>query len=304
MREARRMGMGAPKEDRRGRFTLHRTPGEDMTWQIGDVTVTRVEEHVMELPTRYLVPGLTADLVAAAGDWAAPHFTADCESMMLSIHAFVVQSGDRTIVVDTCIGDPGQSLPGDPEFADRLDAAIDGGLDTVDTVLCTHLHFDHVGLNTREVGGEWVPTFPNARYLVSSAELEHTRSDDHMGVWDTSIAPLEAAGLLTGVAMDHEIDERVRLVPTPGHTPGHVCVRIDSGGESAIITGDMSHSPLQFAHPDCSAAPADDDEPTAIATRVAFIAEHLDTDTLLLGTHFAPPTSGHLVSGASGTEFR
>ena len=73
MREARRMGMGAPKEDRRGRFTLHRTPGEDMTWQIGDVTVTRVEEHVMELPTRYLVPGLTADLVAAAGDWAAEY---------------------------------------------------------------------------------------------------------------------------------------------------------------------------------------------------------------------------------------
>ena len=142
---------------------------EHLTWQVGDVTITRVEETITWLDGHVLMPDFTPSMLEPHADWLLPNYFSDRNhKMALSIHAFVVQSGDTTIVVDTCVGEGEQSLPSDPEFPDRLADAIGGGLEAVDVVLCTHLHFDHVGWNLRSVDGEQVPTFPNARYLFLS----------------------------------------------------------------------------------------------------------------------------------------
>ena len=174
----------------------------------------------------------------------------------------------------------------------------------VDVVLCTHLHFDHVGWNLRTVDGERVPTFPNARYLFSETEVDHTRIEDHHAVIEPSVQPLIDAGLADLVADDHVIDDAVRLLPTPGHTPGHVSLSIDSHGERAVITGDMSHTPLQFAEPELSSANFDHDADAAIATRKRMLDAWTDEPVLVLGTHFAPPTGGRIVTDGERVRFR
>jgi glyoxylase-like metal-dependent hydrolase (beta-lactamase superfamily II) len=211
------------------------------------------------------------------------------------VHTFVVRDGERTILVDTCAGsEPPRPLAGDPDFLERLGEALAGGIDAVDTVLCTHLHFDHVGWNTRVVDGRRVPTFPNARYLFARIELEALDLDDHASVREPSVEPLLEAGLVDLVETNHVLTPHIRLVPTPGHTPGHVSVEIESRGEQATITGDVLHTPLQVALPDLTASPFDADPARATATRKRFLDAHANQDRLLLGTHFPPPTAGHV----------
>jgi len=277
---------------------------ENLAWTIGDVKVTRVEEVVTYIDADVLMPDFTVELLDPHRDWLVPNFFSDRNNKMaLSIHTFVVESEGKIIVVDTCVGGEGHALPGDPEFPNRLDAAINGGLAAVDIVLCTHLHFDHVGWNMREVDGSQVPTFPNARYLFARTEVEHTRTDDHMSVLAPSIDPLIDAGLADLVETDLVLTSDVRLLPTPGHTPGHVSVHIESGGATAIITGDMTHTPLQFAVPELAARAFDFDSAQSTQTRRDIVDRYAGTDTLFLGTHFAPPTSGRLTSHGDVTQF-
>jgi len=290
-----------------------RTTSAGLSWTIGDVTIARVEESIIPLATKVLVPDVTLDQIEAARPWVDPYFAdpVDDQPMLrLSIHSFVVRSQGTTVVVDTCVGpDPERSLPGDPGFADRLDAALDGGLASVDVVVCTHLHFDHVGWNTQTVDGRVVPTFPNARYMVTRAELDQVEEDDHMQVREPSILPLAEAGVLDVVDLDrggaghHPITGEVGLIATPGHTDGHVSVLIRSGGREAIITGDAFHTPLQFAHPELAAWRFDRDSELSTATRRDLIRRYAGTDALFLGTHFAPPTAGRLVRKGDGVRF-
>jgi glyoxylase-like metal-dependent hydrolase (beta-lactamase superfamily II) len=276
---------------------------EPLRWQIGEVTVTRVEEAVTPVRPDILVTGLTQDHIDAHRGWAAPFFNDDGD-LLLSVHSFVVQSSGATIVVDTCVGTARERpLPGDPAFLDRLGQAVGGDVTEVDVVLCTHLHFDHVGWNTIDDGRGLAPTFPNARYLVTQAELDDLGGDDHDDLAAVSVQPLVDAGVLDAVDTDHRITPEVGLVPTPGHTPGHVSVLIESGGGTALITGDAAHSPIQFAHPELGAARFDADHELSTATRRRLIERFVDTDTLLLGTHFAPPTAGHLRTIDGGVTF-
>lgn len=279
-----------------------------LTWRVGDVEITRVEETIVWLDGDRLMPDFEPQVLEPHHDWLRPNFFSEVnDKMALSIHSFVVQSGDTTIVVDTCVGQAEQSLPSDPEFVDRLDAAIDGGLDAVDIVLCTHLHFDHVGWNLRSnstaTGPEMVPTFPNARYLFSTTEVAHTRTQDDHHVIEPSVQPLLDAGVADLVDDDHVITDQVRLLPTPGHTPGHVSVFIESNGAQAVITGDMAHTPLQFAEPDLSSANFDHDPGRASATRRRMLVDWTDRPVLILGTHFAPPTAGHIVTDGARVMF-
>jgi glyoxylase-like metal-dependent hydrolase (beta-lactamase superfamily II) len=166
----------------------------------------------------------------------------------------------------------------------------------VDAVVCTHLHVDHVGWNTMRVDGQWVPTFPHARYLIGRREYEHWRGEDEgetQAILGDSVQPIFDAGLADLVELDHRISPEIRLIPSTGHTPGHVCVRIESEGEAAVITGDMSHHPCQMAHPDWS--PAFDGDPAAAAvTRGRLFAEWADQPVLVIGTHYATPTAGRV----------
>ena len=266
-------------------------PGPTLHWSIGNVETTRVGDWVVPTPREMLVPDITDDQIADNADWAAPYFARDL--FLLSFHSFVVRSEGRTIVVDTCLGDdPVRTLPGNPTFLQRLGAEIEGGLDAVDVVLCTHLHFDHVGWNTRIVDGERVPTFPNARYLFGRDEVSSLGADDER-IHQTEVKPIVDAGLAELIETTHSITSEVRTVPTTGHTHGHVSVIIESAGRRALITGDVVHSPIQFRYPDLAAL-ADWDSQKATETRRQIIDEHVDTDVLVLGTHFAPPTSGRL----------
>lgn len=282
----------------------------NLSWSVGRVTVTRISESVVPLPPTSLLPQATPEALEPHRDWLAPHFLDARGNLPLSIHALVVESGERRILVDTCVGD--RVLPGwealsteGSRFLEDLSAA---GFprESIDTVLCTHMHFDHVGWNTMRVGGRWVPTFPNARYLFARLEWEHWcahRGEPYTESFDEAVAPVVDAGLADLVEMDHCIDDQVWLEPTPGHTPGHVAVRIASGGAEALITGDLNHHPVQWAEPQWGIQ-ADADAAQAEETRRRVLREHGGRPTLVIGTHYPPPTAGHLVRGESGWRFR
>ena len=164
-------------------------------------------------------------------------------------------------------------------------------------MLCTHLHVDHVGWNTRLEDGRWVPTFPNARYLWNRQEYDYWIDSEetlYQSIMSESVKPVFDAGLVDLVEGEHAVTDEVRLEPTPGHTPGHVSVHIASRGEEAIITGDFIHHPVQCAHPEWSSA-FDYDAPQGIETRRKFFAQYANQPVLIIGTHFAGVTAGRIV---------
>jgi glyoxylase-like metal-dependent hydrolase (beta-lactamase superfamily II) len=169
----------------------------------------------------------------------------------------------------------------------------------VDVVLCTHLHVDHVGWNTMKIDGAWRPTFPFARYLIDRTEYEHWRTQAHEGevaaILRQSIDPIEEAGLLELIdaRRGYGICEEVKLTPTPGHSPGHVSVRITSGGESALITGDAIHHPCQMARPEWGSV-SDFDVAQAERTRRELLSGCESHGTLLIGSHFAGDPAGRV----------
>lgn len=273
-----------------------------MKWRIGDVTVTKVIELESTGGSRFILPQADRDAVRSIS-WLAPHFADDDGRLRMSIHALVIETKSRRIIVDTCLGNdkPREMVAWSglqTRFLEDLGAA-GFAPETIDTVLCTHLHVDHVGWNTRLEAGRWVPTFPNARYLFGRDEFEYWRSapedaSTEPAVFGDSVQPVFEAGLADLVATDHVICDEVRLTPTLGHTPGHVSVVIESGQERALITGDFVHHPCQMARPDW-ASTADFDAAASTATRRRVFGELAGGPTLVIGTHFAAPTAGHIV---------
>src|SRR5262249_39399576 len=194
-------------------------------WRIGDVTVTKVVELEATGGSRFILPDAAPDAVRPHR-WLHPHFADERGRLRMSVHALVVQTPTRRIIVDTCIGnDKERSIPNwcrlrGPFVRDLEAAGHPRG--SIDTVLCTHLHVDHVGWNTMLVDGRWVPTFPDARYLMGRVEFEHWRSrradDDHTAAFADSVQPVWDAGVVELVGTDHRVSDEVRLVPTPAHT--------------------------------------------------------------------------------------
>jgi glyoxylase-like metal-dependent hydrolase (beta-lactamase superfamily II) len=274
-----------------------------LKWRIGDVTVTRILELEATGGTRFILPQATPEVVRGIG-WLAPHFADETGRLKMSVHALVVETPTRRIIVDTCIGnDKQRDIPTwsglQTSFLADL-AAAGFPRESIDVVLCTHLHVDHVGWNTMRVDGEWVPTFPNARYLIGRAEYdyweaEEAGADPARSPFHDSVRPVFEAGLVDLVETDHRVCEEVSFEPTLGHTPGHVSVRIRSKGEEALITGDFAHHPCQLAHPEWASS-ADYDPEAAKATRSRMFGSLARAGTLVIGTHFAAPTAGHVVA--------
>jgi glyoxylase-like metal-dependent hydrolase (beta-lactamase superfamily II) len=260
-----------------------------------------------------VIPAATPELVKKV-QWLSPHFVTPEGKLSLSIHSLIVDTPGAKLVVDTCIGNDRNREPMSIMSnlaTSYLEDMIAAGYkpESINYVLCTHLHLDHVGWNTRLVNGKWVPTFPKASYLMDKKELafygniDENVTDDFMQVqrrvFADSVQPVFDAGLAKAVESTAQICDGVRFVPTPGHTPGHCSVLIESKGEKALITGDFMHHPIQFHDPGL-VTPFDVDNAAAVATRRRIFGEYADTPTLIIGTHFAGPTAGKLVRDGDG----
>ncbi len=264
-----------------------------MRWTVGKVKITKIVEMETVGSTRFILPQATNDEIQKL-PWLIPHFATEEGRLRMSIHSLVVETPTRRIVVDTCIGNDksGRGVPtwnhlDNPYLEDMTAAGYPP--DSIDTVLCTHLHVDHVGWNTRLVDGKWVPTFPNARYVFGKIEYDywaaHSDSPEHKTLFDDSIRPVVDAGRVELVASDSKLCDEITLIPTPGHSPGHMSVHIASEGESALLTGDVAHHPCQMAHLDWSSN-FDSDPRQSIGTRHELFARFADTPTLVIGGHF------------------
>ncbi|MFJ5677893.1 MBL fold metallo-hydrolase [Streptomyces sp. NPDC093097] len=275
------------------------------SWAVGDLTIHRIDEIPLPQQTGpWLLPGATPEAVAQHG-WLRPDFADEDGILRLSSHSFALTIDGLRVLIDTGIGNgKPRANPAwhdlHTDYLPRLTAASFAP-DLVDLVVLTHLHADHVGWNTRADGDAWVPTFPNARYVVSRAEREfwagYAMDEPRRQMFRDSVHPVEDAGLLDLVDVPPEgteIAAGLRLLPTPGHTPGHLAVEISSGGATALVTGDCTHHPVQFADPGIGSC-VDIDPAQALATRRTLLAALAARQTLVLGTHFPPPTAGRLV---------
>jgi len=280
------------------------------SWKIGDVRITKIQEQQPVWKGTMITANATADTLKGEREWLSP-FIDDNGKILLSIHALLVESEGRRILVDTCVGND-KPRPNFKDFNNLhtpfLSELEKAGVtrDAVDTVVCTHLHLDHVGWNTMLVNGRWAPTFSKARYIMCQREWEHWSKfegppDFKLPIED-SVRPVIEAGLVELVEANRRLTGEVWLEPTPGHTPGHVSVRISSGGENAVITGDMIHHPIQVAHPEWKCE-FDTDPSMASDTRRKFVERYCDQAVQVLGTHFAGPTAGHIVRRGGAFRF-
>jgi len=281
-------------------------------WRIGDVEVARIVEVNHEDNISMLLKDETAEFVKQH-TWLRPHFATPEGLMKLAFQAFVLRSRNKNMMIDTCIG------------ADRKreydifcnlkttfleDLAVAGfPHEKINAVLCTHLHFDHVGWNTRLVNGRWVPTFPQARYLFGKREFDHWSHLRDTGGYHNiehlhdAVDPIVAAGLVDYISTDYQLTDEVSLFPTPGHTPGHVSVLIRSRGEEAVITGDLMHHPIQLVEPGRHAN-FDMDKAEGALTRRKFVERFANSKVMIIGSHFSDPTTGWIVRHGRGWKLR
>jgi glyoxylase-like metal-dependent hydrolase (beta-lactamase superfamily II) len=293
--------------------------------RVGDAEVTRIVEWAGPLrAVGELFPDTPAQVWRANESWLAPaHYQPEQQIYRAAIQTWVIRTGGTVILVDTGVGND-RARPQIPVFdhldTDFLDRLATAGVapGDVDVVINTHIHYDHVGWNTRRRGGDWAPTFPNATYLVPAADYDYfhpdhaermrpaTTDDERRRfagiklVFTDSIAPVEAAGQLVTWSQSHRVAEGVELVPAPGHTPGSSVVWLQRDGASAVFVGDLMHTPVQVLRPDdrCS---FDVDPAVARASRRAVLARAAQLGALVLPAHFAG--RGGVTLTADGTGF-
>lgn len=285
-------------------------------FKFGEISVTRIVE--MEMPmlgAKEFFPDWDPRAVEPHADWMIPrHFDPVSGNVVINIQAFLIRTPHHTILVDTCVGNHkprNRDMFNDQVFPwmDNFRAA---GVtpEDIDFVLCTHMHVDHVGWNTKLEDGRWVPTFPNAKYIFSRTELDFwmgqseqdnlTRTGDYVA---DSVMPILEAKRELVVEMDHQLSDGLTLEPLPGHTPGMVGLNIASGGRHGILCGDMMHHMIQCHIPDWSTI-ACADQQAARDTRKAFLDRYAETDVTIVPSHFPNPTAGFIVPEGDAFAFR
>lgn len=288
------------------------------TWSIGPVTVTRIEEmlgHGSFPPEQYFV-GFEREVLERHLGWLVPnHYVPEKNAIITSVHAWLIRTPHHTILLDCCAGNHKERTHWprfhhlDTPFLERLEAAGARAQD-IDIVLCTHLHADHVGWNTVLRDGRWVPTFPNARYLFSRKENDfwdprgNVAGADDPGrriVYRDSVLPVVEAGQAELVDGAHAIDDMLLVEPAPGHTPGHVLLKLDAGRKAAggrgVFCGDVIHHPIQLYAPHWNSQFCELPE-EARATRRRVLEHCAETGALLFPTHFGAPHVAAIASRA------
>jgi glyoxylase-like metal-dependent hydrolase (beta-lactamase superfamily II) len=272
---------------------------------IGQIVIQRIVESICTAfePLSFF-PETTPDDWARHRTWMEPRALDPVSgNLVLPIQAFLVRTRRHMILIDTCVGHD-KSRPQRlfwhmkkfDTFLPRL-AAAGVRLEDVDYVMCTHLHSDHVGWNTQLRDGRWVPTFPNAKYIFARSEWEgfealHRKHPQPQFL--DSVLPIMEARQAELVSGDFALDDEVWLEPTPGHTPGHVCVHLASQGSEAVITGDCIHSPVQCVEPEWIMR-ADFDPTLARTTRRSFLERYCDSNVMVCATHFPEPSTGRII---------
>ena len=277
---------------------------------VGDISIQRIVES--EAPFRTLTemfPRATPEAIERHRPWLEPNaLCPETGKIILPVQSYLVRTRRHTILIDTCVGNdksvewhPPWHKRRDRTWPDRL-AATGVRPEDIDFVLCSHLHVDHCGWNTTLHDGRWVPTFPNARYVIAKREYEHSRFEAEP-IFTENVLPIVAAGQADLVETDHALDDEVWLEPTPGHTPGHVAIRLASKGDSAVMCGDLMHSPVQCAHPEWNYV-RDRVPEQAEKTRRRFLETQCETGALVLTAHFPSPSMGHIVPKDEAFRFR
>jgi glyoxylase-like metal-dependent hydrolase (beta-lactamase superfamily II) len=273
--------------------------------KIGDVSVTRVNElYGPGFTPALLFPDWHPDVLVAHRDLLIPHCFSEADGCFISsIHTWVLRTRHHTILIDSCIGNhkPRPSVArfnqlNTPFLARLAEAGVTP--ESVDYVLCTHLHVDHCGWNTQLIDGRWVPTFPNAKYVFSKAEHDHWsgpagKEGVHAGVFEDSVLPIIASGqaeIIDGVGA---IGDGLILRPTPGHSPGHIAIELKSQDEEGLFSGDIMHQPVQVFHPEWNSRFCDDPLQARASRRwlLDYAAEH---GTTVFTAHFAKSSAGHV----------
>lgn len=281
--------------------------------RIGNIDIVRAIEMVFSIDRRSFFPNVSEAQWAPHLPWLAPNaYDLATDSLIFPIQSYVVRTSHHTVLIDTCVGNH-KERPNRPQWHQKTDATYLRALaaqgfapEDIDFVFCTHLHSDHAGWNTRLEDGRWVPTFPNARYVFSKKELEAWRDVGHprfsRATLEDSVLPIIEAGRAVLVANDYALDDEIRLESTPGHTPDHVAVAFASKGESAVMCGDLMHSPVQCRHPEWEPAP-DWDPKVAAHSRRSFLERHCETPTLICTAHFPLPSTGRIVRAGDAFDF-
>jgi glyoxylase-like metal-dependent hydrolase (beta-lactamase superfamily II) len=264
--------------------------------EIGSVTIHRiVEQEGPFFEAMQFFPTLTRELLDANRGWLQPRFIDTNDQLMLCIQSYIVKTPHHTIMIDSCVGNhkprPTRSfwhMMNSDRYEKNL-AASGFGVNDIDFVMCTHLHTDHVGWNTRLENGRWVPTFPKARYVFADRELSYwtKRQND-----DPAACPWITDSVLPIVA----------LIPTPGHTIDHYSVQVGKPGADAVITGDMIHSPLQARYPELGMM-SDYDSALAGVSRRELFGRFCDTSTLMCTAHFPSPSTARVVRWRDAFDF-
>ena len=280
-----------------------------LNFAAGDLTVHRIiEQETTFLPALDMFPALTEDLLAQNRDWLRKAGAIDADDMLiLCFQSYIVRTPDHTILIDSCIGNdkprprPKWNMKTDDTYLRALRAA-GFAVEDIDFLMCTHLHVDHVGWNTRLEGGRWVPTFPKARYLFGKTEFDYW-TEQHaktaVPAFGDSVLPVVEAKRAEIVRDDFAIGDHLRILPTPGHTPGHSAFVLGREKDDAVFAGDLIHSPLQALHPELSPR-FDVDQAQAAVTRRNFLERYCDTDTLCCTAHFPSPSTGKIRRKGNG----
>jgi glyoxylase-like metal-dependent hydrolase (beta-lactamase superfamily II) len=270
----------------------------------GDLTIHRiVEQETTFLPALELLPALTPDLLADNRAWMQEAGALDANDVLiLCFQSYIVKTPHHTILIDSCIGNdkprplrPKWNMKTDNTYM-RMLATAGFAVEDIDFVMCTHLHVDHVGWNTRLQGDRWVPTFPNARYIFGKDEFDYWTEQNArtpVPAFGDSVLPVVEANRAEIVGNDYGIGDHMRILPTPGHTPGHAAFAFGRGKDDAVCSGDLMHSPLQTRYPELSVK-FDVDQAQAAVTRRRFLERYCDTETLCCTAHFPSPSAGKI----------
>lgn len=279
------------------------------SWTVGDATITSVvEDETWGIPPEFFFPEATAAAVARHA-WVVPDFAAPDGTIALRVQALVIDVGARRVLVDPCVGNGKRRML--PFWHEQqypwLERFASAGFEpeSIDLVVHTHLHADHVGWDTQLVDGAWTPTFTGARHLYTDREVTYWRAPEQRqgeDVYTDSIEPIFDAGLADLVAEDADLGDGLRLAPTPGHTPGHVSLWLESARATAVVSGDLMHHPVQCAEPQWNEI-GDSDGDQALSTRRAFLAEAARTEALVVGTHFPGRPAGRVVVDGAAYRF-